>query len=202
MVRGKCWFLLRKTQAWGIEHVVVSGSGADIWQRSDGFQYACQRISGDGDISARVTNVDDTGYWVKPGVIIRESLDPGSRDALVDLTRGGLAEFIRRTSTGASATSVSITGSAASPAVGFLPLIKSASLVLSGISPVATAGGPLLPRASGAVGQMVIGTCQTLGSRRQLSLAVRGLGDLILEEWITIPLILRLPPKTSIAAPD
>jgi beta-glucanase (GH16 family)/regulation of enolase protein 1 (concanavalin A-like superfamily) len=91
----------------------VTGSGADIWNQSDGFQYAYQPLSGDGTIIARVTNVDNTGYWAKAGVMIRETLDPGSTHALVDLTPNAKVEFIRRTSTEAWATSTVVTADVA-----------------------------------------------------------------------------------------
>jgi beta-glucanase (GH16 family) len=83
----------------------VAGSGADIWNRSDGFQYAYQPISGDGEIVARVVSQDNTGGYAKAGVMIRETLDANSRHALVDLTPSHGAEFIRRSATGASAVS-------------------------------------------------------------------------------------------------
>jgi regulation of enolase protein 1 (concanavalin A-like superfamily) len=54
------------------------GSGADIWGDADGFHYIYQKVSGDCVITARVTSVEDTDPWAKVGVMIRETLDPGS----------------------------------------------------------------------------------------------------------------------------
>ncbi len=90
----------------------VSGSGADIWNQSDAFQYAYQPVTGDGSIIARVAGQDNTGGYAKAGVMIRETLDPGSRHGLVDLTPAHGTEFIRRTATGANAVSNFHTGTA------------------------------------------------------------------------------------------
>jgi regulation of enolase protein 1 (concanavalin A-like superfamily) len=83
----------------------VTGSGADIWNRSDGFQFVYQPVTGDGSVVARVASQDNTGGYAKAGVMIRETLDSGSKHALVDLTPSHGTEFIRRTATGANAVS-------------------------------------------------------------------------------------------------
>jgi beta-glucanase (GH16 family) len=90
----------------------VTGSGADIWNQSDAFQYVYQPVAGDGSIVAHVASQDNTGGYAKAGVMIRETLDPGSRHALVDLTPSHGTEFIRRTATGANAVSNFHTGTA------------------------------------------------------------------------------------------
>ena len=38
----------------------VNGSGADIWGRSDQFNYVSQPLTGDGSIVAQVTSQSDT----------------------------------------------------------------------------------------------------------------------------------------------
>ena len=83
----------------------VTGSGADIWNQSDGFQYVYLPVTGDGTIIAHVASQDNTGGYAKAGVMIRETLNANSRHALVDLTPSHGTEFIRRTATGASAVS-------------------------------------------------------------------------------------------------
>jgi beta-glucanase (GH16 family) len=90
----------------------IAGSGADIWNQSDGFQYAYQPVTGDGSIIARVASQDNTGGYAKAGVMIRETMDPGSKHALVDLTPSHGTEFIRRTVSGANAVSNFHTGTA------------------------------------------------------------------------------------------
>lgn len=64
----------------------LSGSGADIWNAADGFRFAYLPLSGDGEITARVLSLDNTDEWAKAGVMIRESLDPGSPFAMTVVT--------------------------------------------------------------------------------------------------------------------
>lgn len=76
----------------------VRGSGTDIWDNVDAFQYVYQPLTGNGQIVARVTSVQFTDEWAKAGVMIRESLAPGSRHASMFLTAGNGLAFQRRTS--------------------------------------------------------------------------------------------------------
>ena len=86
----------------------VAGSGADIWGGSDAFQFAYRTLSGDGSITARVTHVDYQHAWSKAGVMMRESLDAGSRHAYMLVSAGKGLAFQRRTSTSGSSTSTSM----------------------------------------------------------------------------------------------
>ena len=79
----------------------VRGSGADIWDTIDGFQFAYRMLTGDGTIVARVATLQNVDPWTKAGVMLRASLTPGSAHALMFVTPGapnGLA-FQRRTAT-------------------------------------------------------------------------------------------------------
>jgi hypothetical protein len=58
----------------------IAGGGPDIWNVLDGFYYVYQLLDGDGEITARVISLEDTGPWNKAGVMIRETLDAGSRN--------------------------------------------------------------------------------------------------------------------------
>ncbi len=64
----------------------MSALGADIWGQSDEFRYAYKQLSGDGEISAQVLSATNTDGWVKAGVMIRETLDPGSKHAIMAIT--------------------------------------------------------------------------------------------------------------------
>jgi len=81
----------------------VSGAGVDIWDTADSFHYAWQNVSGNCEIVARVLSITDTFPWAKAGVMIRESLDPGSRNAFIALTpQNGVEYQWRRTNGGMS----------------------------------------------------------------------------------------------------
>jgi hypothetical protein len=65
----------------GVGTYTVNGSGSDIWGGADSFQFVYKPLSGDGSIEARVVSEQNTDFWAKAGVMIRESTDPGARDA-------------------------------------------------------------------------------------------------------------------------
>jgi hypothetical protein len=76
--------------------ITLSAAGTDIWSTADEFRYAFQRLTGDGSIVARVDSITNTNVWAKGGVMIRETLDPGSRQATVVVTPGSGVAFQRR----------------------------------------------------------------------------------------------------------
>ena len=59
----------------------VKGAGADISGTADAFHFAYQALSGDGTIIARVVSLSGGGTYAKAGVMIRETLTPGSANA-------------------------------------------------------------------------------------------------------------------------
>ena len=75
----------------------MTASGTDIWDTADEFRYAFKQLSGVGSITAKVLSVDNTNAWAKAGVMIRETLDPGSKHALMDITPGNGPSFQVRT---------------------------------------------------------------------------------------------------------
>ena len=74
----------------------VTGSGADIWGTADAFNFANAQVTGDATIVARVTNVEYADKWTKAGVMIRETLTPGSTHALMLVSPGKGLAFQRR----------------------------------------------------------------------------------------------------------
>ena len=77
----------------------VTGSGVDIWGNADSFHYVYQPLSGDGQITARVASQSDTHAWALAGVMIRESLDAGAREAIAAVTPGNGLSFTWRPTT-------------------------------------------------------------------------------------------------------
>jgi len=64
----------------------MTASGDDIWNQADEFHFAYRTLTGAGEIIARVESVDRTDPWAKAGVMIRETLDAGSKFAFVTMT--------------------------------------------------------------------------------------------------------------------
>jgi hypothetical protein len=83
----------------------ITASGADIWNQADEFHYAFKTLTGVGSIVAKVLSVDNTDLWAKAGVMIRETLEPGSKFAAVYITPGNGCRFQARTDTDIAATS-------------------------------------------------------------------------------------------------
>jgi len=83
----------------------MTAAGADIWNTSDEFHFAYKTLTGPGTIMAKVASVDNTNIWAKAGVMIRETLEPGSKFAAVYITPGNGCRFQARTDTDIAATS-------------------------------------------------------------------------------------------------
>ena len=83
----------------------VSGGGADVWGSADALHFAWQRLSGDGDVIARVASVENVQPWVKAGVMIRERLTADSAHAFMLVSAGKGLAFQRRVANAGLSTS-------------------------------------------------------------------------------------------------
>ncbi len=72
----------------------MTGSGTDIWDVGtagdyhDEFHFAYMTLTGAGSITVRVVSVENTNAWAKAGVMIRQTLEGGSRHAFAAITPG------------------------------------------------------------------------------------------------------------------
>jgi hypothetical protein len=85
--------------------VTLEGSGADIWGTADAFHYR-YRFGGlaNAQVTARVMHVDNTNPWAKAGVMMRQSLTPGSPHVMLIVSPGrGVAMQYRESSNGITA---------------------------------------------------------------------------------------------------
>jgi len=78
----------------------MTGAGADIWDRSDSFHYTYKRLSGSGSITAQVVSMTNTQNSAKAGVMIRQTLEPDSAYAMVNIQPVNEVQFLRRIRTG------------------------------------------------------------------------------------------------------
>ena len=88
----------------------VSSAGTDIWNNDDQFRFAYKQLSGNGSITAKVESLTRSDAWSKAGIMIRESLDAGSKHAMVVLTPDNGGSFQYRTATGGASTSTDAAG--------------------------------------------------------------------------------------------
>src|SRR5205085_12077436 len=84
----------------------VKGAGANIWGSADAFHFVDQRISGDAQIVARVTSIQNTSPYAKAGVMLRATTAAGSAHVILDVKPDGGIEFMTRTADGVQTTFV------------------------------------------------------------------------------------------------
>ncbi len=80
----------------------VKGSGSDIYGATDQFQYAYQSLNGNGDFIAKVLSLDNIDVWTKAGIMIRETLGAGSKNAFICMTPSNGVDFQYRVNTNGS----------------------------------------------------------------------------------------------------
>jgi hypothetical protein len=110
----------------------VKGSGADIAGTADAFQYAYQNLNGDGTIVARVDGLTNTSAGAKAGVMIRDTLDPGSMNAMMEITAGGQSYLQWRGGPGAGTGAVQ---GPAAPVPSWVKLVRTGSVFTGYESP-------------------------------------------------------------------
>ena len=93
--------------------VIMSAIGTDIWNTTDQFRYAYKSLSGDGSITVRVDSLVRSNEWAKAGVMIRETLEPGSKHAFMCVTPDHGTTFQRRPVAGQDSASTDVGGSPA-----------------------------------------------------------------------------------------
>jgi regulation of enolase protein 1 (concanavalin A-like superfamily) len=109
----------------------VRGAGADVWGTADSFHYVSQTTSGDVQIVARVTGMQNTQEWAKAGVMLRQSLTASSAQVQIDVVPSGTIEFMTRASNGATTT---VIANASQPFPAWLRLVRSGNTVTASVS--------------------------------------------------------------------
>jgi regulation of enolase protein 1 (concanavalin A-like superfamily) len=89
--------------------ITVRASGQQIWNTADGLHLVYQSLTGDGTILARVGSLTGGASSQSAGVMIRETLDAGSKHAYVAFSQSQIY-FTNRTTTGGTTSAQSLTG--------------------------------------------------------------------------------------------
>jgi regulation of enolase protein 1 (concanavalin A-like superfamily) len=81
---------------------IVEGAGTDVWGAADDFYFAHRRMTGDGDLVARVAALERPAgaRFAMAGLMFRESLAADSRQASLLISTEGKLKFRRRTASG------------------------------------------------------------------------------------------------------
>lgn len=81
----------------------ITSAGYNVWYTRDEFRYVWKKMSGDISLAADISFPDTTGYDDRKAfVIIRQSLDDDSKEAVVALHGGGLLHLAWRPGKGES----------------------------------------------------------------------------------------------------
>ena len=96
------------------ENYQIKGGGSDIWDAADQSQFVYRPMTGDGEIIAQVTSIENTHVWAKAGVMMRETLDTGSRHVFSAVSAASGQAFLRRLTTGGTSFSTRLGGAATS----------------------------------------------------------------------------------------
>ena len=81
----------------------INSAGYNIWYTRDEFRYLWKKMSGDVSLAADISFPDTAGYFDRKAVlIIRQSLDDDSKEAMVALHGGGLVHLAWRPEKGES----------------------------------------------------------------------------------------------------
>jgi hypothetical protein len=94
--------------------MTVSGAGSDIWSTADSFAFVYQPLR-DGGVFAGLSSESNTNAFAKAGVMIRQTLDPGSPEVILDIKPDGGIEFMTRTSLGGATTFIAAGSAAVTP---------------------------------------------------------------------------------------
>jgi hypothetical protein len=81
----------------------INSAGYNVWYTRDEFRYLWKKMSGDVSLAADINFPDKEGYFDRKTVIvIRQSLDDDSKEAMVALHGGGLIHLAYRPEKGES----------------------------------------------------------------------------------------------------
>ncbi len=70
------------------EQYTLRGAGLGVDSNADSLHFVYTRLSGNGEIRARVSSIDVTQPSTQAGLMIRETLDAGSAFSMISLTSG------------------------------------------------------------------------------------------------------------------
>lgn len=92
---------LRGSHRFESERLRISGSGTEAWRHEDSGYFVHRVLERSGELMARLADLPDAAATRLAGLMIRESLDDGSRHFLLGQTADGLC-WQRRSSGGSS----------------------------------------------------------------------------------------------------
>jgi hypothetical protein len=102
---GRIGTVPQEAAAWGDAISLKVKSSGSMAGLADNGILTWQTLSGDGEIIARITTIENANSTSRIGLMIRESLAPNSRHAFIGTDGSGSLRWVRRTRTGGSTSS-------------------------------------------------------------------------------------------------
>ncbi|MCU0916153.1 MAG: discoidin domain-containing protein, partial [Planctomycetes bacterium] len=87
----------------------VTSTGSDIWGNADQFRFVYRQLSGNGSMTARVDSLIRSDAWSKAGVMIRETLEAGSKHAATVVTPDNGVSFPSRNASNSASVQTNVT---------------------------------------------------------------------------------------------
>lgn len=115
------------------QSIVVRGSGAGFFGNSDNGQFVYQAATGDLQIVARVASHEGPGSSATAGLMIRDSLDSASKNAMISLSPSGTLVFQSHAEAGSPTSATVVTSGVTAPY--WIKLVRSGSTVSGYHSP-------------------------------------------------------------------
>jgi hypothetical protein len=89
----------------GAKQYTINSAGYNVWYTRDEFRYLWKKMSGDVSLAADIAYADPNGYGDRKAfVIIRQSLDDDSKEAMVALHGAGMVHLAQRHEKGTKVT--------------------------------------------------------------------------------------------------
>jgi hypothetical protein len=102
---GRIGTVPKEATAWGDAVSLKVKSSGSMVGAADGGIIAWQTLSGDGEIVARITTIENANSASRIGLMIRNSLAPNSKHVFIGADGNGSLRWVRRTKTGGSTSS-------------------------------------------------------------------------------------------------
>ena len=123
--------LIGNAQADAASITVDGGGPAGVWGSADAFHFVYRPLSGDGEIVARLTSMQNTSAYAKAGLMMRDSLSPSAPEVILDVRPTSDVEFMQRAVAGGSTTFLA---TASAPLPYWLRLKRTGSTVTASVS--------------------------------------------------------------------
>jgi regulation of enolase protein 1 (concanavalin A-like superfamily) len=108
----------------------INGAGSDIWGEADSFHFVYQPFL-DGEIGSNPPSLENTNQFAKIGLMIRESLEPGSPHVILDIKPDNSVEFMTRSTSNGETRFIAGTGPSSHSWV--LQLVRRSGLITARI---------------------------------------------------------------------